>query len=91
MKKSNVDPDFTKIKKNNVNLQKGDKKLGIKSYFCMKFFPSLNMILKGERWNPKSSERKAILTAIDLKNGSLIGRIFRRTHLNFRPSSDRKH
>ena len=76
MKKSNVDPDFTKIKHNNVNLQKGDKKLGITRYLCMKFFPLLNMILKGEYDNPKSSERKAILTAIDLKKGSLIGRIF---------------
>ena len=75
MKQSMQSQDFSKIKTTKMSLKKESKTLKIRGYCCSKFFKSTNLLLQGEELNPQSETRNALLTAINMENGELIGRI----------------
>ena len=74
MNQPDKSPDFTKIKPNQFTLNKGDEKFEVKEYHSSKSIPSLNMLLQGEGLNPQRDKRNALITAINMETGELIGK-----------------
>ena len=73
MKKHKKSGILSKIKPGEINLDKGDKELGVGGYFCSKLMTSVNVLLQGEFWNCQYG-RKALITAILMGTGTLIGK-----------------
>ena len=74
MKKPDKSPDFSKIKISNMTLNHNKKNLEIEGYRSSKFISSLNQLLQGEYGNSQDKKRNALLTAINLETGKLIGK-----------------
>ena len=62
-----------KIKPGEINLNKGDGELEVNGYSCSKLMTSVNVLLQGEECNFQPETRKALITAICMNTGSLIG------------------
>ena len=65
---------LSKIKPEEINLNKGDKELDVRGYFCSKLMTSVNVLLQGEDWNYQEKTRKALMTAILMDTGTLISK-----------------
>ena len=65
--------NFFKIKPSEFSLNSQNKKFEIRGYSCSRFITSMNLILQGEWGNTNKKSRKALLIAIDMKTGKLIG------------------
>ena len=64
---------LSKIKPGEINLDKGDKRLGVLGYRCSKLMTSVNVLLRGEDFNYQN-KRKAFITAFFMDTGTLIGK-----------------
>ena len=65
---------LSKIKPGEINLNKGDNDLKVESYFCSKLMTSVNILLQGEDQNLQFETRNALITAICINTGILIGK-----------------
>ena len=74
MEKHNKSKDFSNIKPNEFNLNKGDKQFEVREYWCSNFMTSPNVLLQGEWLNPEKNERNALMTAICMTTGTLMGK-----------------
>ena len=65
---------LSKIKPAEINLDKGNKELEVIGYSCSKLITSVNVLLQGETWNSQTRTRNALMTAIFMNTGALIGK-----------------
>ena len=66
--------DLSKIKFNVFNLSKKEREIWIDDHSCSKYLRLCQIFLRGEFRSPSS--RKAILSAYDMQNGNLMGKIY---------------
>ena len=65
---------LSKLKPGEINLNKGDKKFKVEGYSCSKLMTSVNVLLQGEWQNFQKKTRNALITAICMNTGTLIGK-----------------
>ena len=49
------------------------KNVEIKKYWCSQYFAAHSLLLRGEWNNPEKNSRNAMITAIDIRDGAVIG------------------
>ena len=66
---------FKTIHKNGtlVTHQETDQGVGLTHTFCSVFIKKKNILIKGERDNPKLSKRNAVFALLDPQNNEVLG------------------
>ena len=59
-----------------IDIVTKNDKWKINRYYSSKYFSSVGLLLQGERFNPESKKRNALITTTNMMNGNSVGKKF---------------
>ena len=65
----------SQVKLNKIHVVSNNDKLEIERYFSSKYFNSVGLLLEGERWNPQTKKRNAMISVTNLMKKNSVGKI----------------
>ena len=86
MKKPNKSYDLSKIKQCKPILNQENDKFNVKNYHCAQLMTSVNVLLQGEGDNPQNNIKNALITAICMNTGTILGKKHHFLIYSFNPS-----